>query len=507
MERIGIIDLGSNSVRLVIVEVDDNRAYYQRENLKETVRLISDIDDQGRLSEKAMRYAIETIQLFVRLCKTKRVDHLITVATAAARQASNRKVFMDRIKQETNLDFKVLSGEEEAYYGYLGTVNTMPQTSGLMADLGGGSLKLVSFVDRMMENSHHLPFGSVTLANHYKTMDRPDPKSLEELERDLTNTYRSLPWLQGSHPIIGVGGTFRSLARVVRKSKEYVPDITDAYELDYEDVKDCYQRLSQMSLEERLVVPGLERARADIIVAGTAAIKCLMEVSGRRKIITSTTSIRDGLLYEYLHRYTKDPIVLSVITHHIDNLILYYRLEENHLRRVSNLAVTLFDQLYTLHGMNGFERRLLLIASLLHEIGSVIDVEGRDKHTLYMLLNAPVHGLTHRERVIAAFVAASHDDLYLANVEQYVTHGPLLEEDITLIKKLAVMLQIAHALDRGQTGTVARIKAEVAEDKCVLTIRAKSHAELEINDAQRRDKAFAAVFGCGLEVIRGDELY
>jgi exopolyphosphatase/guanosine-5'-triphosphate,3'-diphosphate pyrophosphatase len=134
-------------------------------------------------------------------------------------------------------------------------------------------------------------------------------------------------------------------------------------------------------------------------------------------------------------------------------------------------------------------------------------VEGRDKHTLYMLLNAPVHGLTHRERVIAAFVAASHDDLYLANVEQYVTHGPLLEEDITLIKKLAVMLQIAHALDRGQTGTVARIKAEVAEDKCVLTIRAKSHAELEINDAQRRDKAFAAVFGCGLEVIRGDELY
>ena len=129
-----------------------------------------------------MRYAIETIQLFVRLCKTKRVDHLITVATAAARQASNRKVFMDRIKQETNLDFKVLSGEEEAYYGYLGTVNTMPQTSGLMADLGGGSLKLVSFVDRMMENSHHLPFGSVTLANHYKIMDRPDPKSLEELE-------------------------------------------------------------------------------------------------------------------------------------------------------------------------------------------------------------------------------------------------------------------------------------------------------------------------------------
>ncbi|NLL89145.1 MAG: Ppx/GppA family phosphatase [Firmicutes bacterium] len=507
MERIGIIDLGSNSVRLVIVEVDDNRAYYQRENLKETVRLISDIDEHGLLSEKAMHYAIETIQLFLRLCKTRRVDHLITVATAAARQAGNRRLFIERIRQETGLDFKVLSGEEEAYYGYLGTVNTMPQTSGLMADLGGGSLKLVSFVDRMMENSHHLPFGSVTLTNSYKTMDRPDPRDLQQLEKDLADTYRSLPWIQGDHPIIGVGGTFRSLARVVRKSQDYIPDITDAFELDYDDVKACYERLSQMSLEERLTVPGLERARADIIVAGTAAIKCLMEASGRRKIITSTTSIRDGLLYEHLHRYTKDPIVLSVITHHIDNLILYYRLEENHLRRVSNLAVTLFDQIYELHGLNGFERRLLLIASLLHEIGSVIDVEGRDKHTLYMLLNAPVHGLTHRERVITAYVAASHDDLYLANIDQYAEHGPLLSDDIDLIKKLAILLQIAHALDRGQTGIVTRINAEVLEDKCLITIRAKSHAELEINDARRRENAFAKFFGRSLSIVPGDSLY
>lgn len=507
MERIGIIDLGSNSVRLVIVEVDDHGAYYQRENLKETVRLIADIDENGILSEKAMHYAIETIQLFIRLCKARRVDHIITVATAAARQAANRRIFIDRIKKETNLDFKVLSGEEEAYYGYLGTVNTMPQTSGLMADLGGGSLKLVSFMDRMKENSSKLPFGSVSLARKYNTIDKPDPEDLQRMESDLTNAFKALPWVQGSHPIIGVGGTFRSLARVVRKSKNYVPDITDAYELNYNDVVTCYQRLSQMTLEERLTVPGLERARADIIVAGVAAIKCLMEVSGRQDIIISTTSIRDGLLYEYLHRYTKDPIVLSVITHHIDNLITYYKLEETHLRRVSNLAVTLFDQLYPLHKLNGFERRLLLISSLLHEIGSVIDVEGRDKHTLYMLLNAPVHGLTHRERVIAAYVAASHDDLFLANIEDYITNGPLTPEDLDLIKKLALFLQIAHSLDRSQTGTVTRISTEILDDKCLIKVRAKSSAELEINDARRKDKAFAKVFDLGLSIIRSDSFY
>ncbi len=502
MERIGIIDLGSNSVRVVIIQIEDNGAYYQRENIKETVRLIDDIDEKGMLSEKAMLYAIETIQLFIRLCKANRADHIIAVSTAASRQAANRRVFIDRIKRETNLDFKVLSGSEEGYYGYLGVVNTMPQTSGLIADLGGGSLKLVSFCDRMQENSSMLSFGSVSLTRKYGTEDKPDPKKLAELETYLVNAYKSLPWINGNHPIIGVGGTFRSLARVVRKSKNYLPDITDAFELDYNDVDACYQKLSRMSLEQRLTIPGLERARADIIVAGVASIKTLMEVSGRNQIVTSTSGIRDGLLYEYLYRYTNDPIVLSVITHHIDNLINYYHLEENHLRRVSNLAVTLFDQLYELHHLNGFERRLLLIASLLHEIGSVIDVEGRDKHTLYMFMNAPVHGLTHRERAIVAYVAASHDDLFLVGVNDYITNGPLKQEDPDLIRKLAVFLQIAHSLDRSQTGTVTRVTSKIDGDQCTIEVRAKSNAELEINDARRKDKVFEQELGRKLNIVR-----
>ncbi len=473
MEHIGIIDLGSNSVRLIIIKIDTNGSYYQKENLKETVRLVKDIDQTGSLSEKSMEYAIKTIRLFVNFCKAHYVDHIIAVATAATRRANNRQIFIERIKQETGLTFKVLSGEEEAHYGYLGAVNTMPQTSGLMADLGGGSFKLVSFRDRMKENSSHFPFGSVTLTNKFNTEDKPDPTSLKELESFLIESYKSLLWLKGSHPIIGVGGTFRSLARVVRKDKE-----------------------------QRLNIPGLERARADIIVAGVAAIKCLMETTGREKIITSTSSIRNGLLYEYLNRYTKDPIVLSVLTHHIDNLINYYHLEENHLRRVSNLAVTLFDQLYQIHGFNGFERRLLLIASLLHEIGTVIGMEGVDKHTLYVLLNAPLHGLTHRERVIAAYLAASHTELYLVNIDQYITHGPLLIEDKELIKKLAIILQITHSLDRSQTGIVTQVRAAIADGQCNLRVIAKADADLEINDAKRNMKTFDDVFGYKLNIYR-----
>lgn len=500
MERIGIIDLGSNSVRLVIIDIDDKGAHHQIENLKETVRLAAGIDEEGALSSEAIDYAVETIKLFANFCKARRVDRIIAVATAAVRQAVNRQQLVDKLKTATGISFRVLSGEEEAHLGYLGVVNTIFYTDGLMADLGGGSLKLVSFCDRIKENALSEDFGVVTLTNYYDLADKPSPDNISKLEKFLQDRFGSVPWLTGKEPMIGLGGTFRSLARVIRKRKGYLPDITDGLELSLKDIEDVYQMLAGMSLEQRTRVPGMERARADISVAGTAVIYHLFKASERSKLITSTSGIRDGLLYEYLNRYTKDPIVLSVLTHNIDNLIRYYRLEENHLRRVSNLAVTFFDQLSAIHQMGAYERRLLLVASLLHEIGVVVSVEARDKHTLYMLMNTRLHGLTHRERIIVAYVAASHDGLYLVNIDDYINKGPLKESDVDLIKRLSAILQIIHSLDRCHTGVVTQVMSSIKQDSCTLQVLAKAGAELEINDAKRRAKSFEETFQHKLDI-------
>lgn len=502
MERLGIIDLGSNSVRLVIVDVDDNGAHHQVENLKETVRLAGSMDAAGQIPETAANYAIETIRLFANFCKTRRADRVIGVATAAVRQAVNRDELVERISGETGVSLRVLSGEEEAHLGYIGVVNTVSEENALMADLGGGSLKLVAFENRIEQHAASLDFGAVTLTNAYGTSDQCTDDARSALAGYLTNVYEEIPWLPGIEPVIGIGGTFRSLARIIRRHRSYVPDTTDYFEISKEEVRTVYAKLAAQTLKERRNVPGLEEARADIIVAGIAAIYYLLEVTQRPKVIVTTTSIRDGLLYEYLNRFTGDPIVLSVVTHHIDNLINYYRLEENHLRRVSNLAVTLFDQLTQAHGLSSRERRLLLIAALLHEIGVVIGVEGRDKHTLYMLLNAPLHGLPHRERVMIAYIAASHDHMYLTNVQNYVENGPLQPADLPLISKLASILQITHSLDRCQTGVVTHVQSEVDQEaaECRIFVRARSGADLEINEARRKALRFGKLFGFSVRI-------
>ncbi|HPT83939.1 MAG TPA: Ppx/GppA phosphatase family protein [Limnochordia bacterium] len=501
MERIGIIDIGSNSIRLVIIAIKANRAHHLIENLKRTVRLRSGVDQGGLLTQQGIDNAVETVALFAKFCQARQVKRIIAAATAAVRQAANAHVLVERIFQETGIQVQVLSGEEEAYLGYIGLVNSVTETTGLMADLGGGSLKLVGFVDRLNRHSVTLEFGAVSLMEKYSLSDLPQAENLQAFEAFLDESFSQIPWLAEYPRVIGIGGTFRSLARVYRNHVHYVPDLTDGITIPTAKVEELYHLLSTMPLEQRRQVPGLEQARADLIVTGLGIIYRLLKAARSPEVMVSASSIRDGLFFRYL--YPRDPILFNVLTHHTNNLIEYHNLDENHLRRVSNLAVTLFDQLAPLHGLGSLERRLLLMASLLHELGVVVSVESLEKHTLYTVLNSRFLGLAHRERVLVAYLAASHDRPFRANLMDYVNHGPLVPEDLDLLKKLTPLLQVAHSLDRSRAGVVTHVKADLSPGRCELKVFGPRKRDLEISDASRHAPAFEQEYGVQLVVLPG----
>ena len=501
MDRIGIIDLGSNSVRLVIIDVKDNGAHHQIENLKESIRLRSGTDAEGFLTEEGINSACEMLSLFVRFCRARDVKKIIAVATAAVRRAPNRATLINRVAELTGVTIQVLSSEEEAYLGYIGLVNSVTEPSGLMADLGGGALKLVGFQDRLNKNTTTLDFGSVSLMEKYGLQDRPAPDNLHALEAFLAETFSRINWLPNFPKLIGVGGSFRSLARVYRHHVHYVPDVTHGITIPIDAVKDIYTMLSRMDLNERRQVPGLAPDRADLSVTGFGIIYHLLKATGGQELMVSASSLRDGIFYK--HTYPRDPILFNVLTHHINNLIDYHNLDEDHLRRVSNLAVILFDQLAPLHKLGSHERRLLLIAGLLHELGAVISVENMEKHTLYAVLNSPLRGITQRERVSAAFLGASNDGLVDTNLQHYLTNGPITEEDIASIKKLAPLLQIAHSLDRSRTGVVTNLQATLTPEACEIKVFGTQKRELEIRDARRRAEMFKNTYGVELRIVQG----
>lgn len=501
MDRIGIIDLGSNSIRLVIVDIKDNGAHHQIENLKETVRLLSGADASGLLTQEGMAYALEIVTLFVKFCRARQVKHIIAVATAAVRRAPNRDELLRRIQEQTGVATQVLSSEEEAYLGYLGLVNSVTEPTGLMADLGGGSLKLVGFRDRLNQNSITLDFGAVSLMERFHLQDLPSKENLTALESFLDDTFRQVTWLSHYPRLMGIGGTCRSLARVYRNYVNYIPDVTDGIIMPAEAVADIYAMLSKMDLDQRWKVPGLERSRADLSVTGVGIIHRLLQATGISELVVSASSLRDGIFYK--HIYPRDPILFNVLAHHTNNLIDYHNLDENHLRKVSNLAVTLFDQLASLHNLDSSGRRLLLIAGLMHELGVVISVESLEKHTLYTILNSPLLGLTQRERVLVAYLAASHDGFFPVNLENYVAHGPIFADDIQRVKRLVPLLQIAHSLDRSRTGVVTSVQAKLTPEVCELKVFGTQKRDLEIRDAHRRAEAFQREYEVKLSIVQG----
>ncbi|NLY52605.1 MAG: Ppx/GppA family phosphatase [Firmicutes bacterium] len=502
MERIAIIDVGSNSVRLVMIDIGPEGGYHQIENVKETVRLVANTAPDGSLHPKAQEHAVETLALFAGLCEVRGVDTIIAVATAAVRRAPNRAEFLAKLHRETGIEVRVLTGEEEADLDYIGVVNTVAPETGLIIDVGGGSTKLIGYRNRLKEHWAALPFGSVTLANDFAVRDKIDPASLVELEGFLTKELTKLPWLFQYNTVVALGGIARTLARIDRRRRDYRPDISHGYEILAESVEDNYRRLARLDLHSRWRIAGMSRERADVIVAGIAVIKQVLQASGSSRVVTSRSGLRDGLLYRYLSRDTRDPILLSPLMHSVENLIQYYNIESAHYRHVNNLALSLYDQLRPLHGMNTYERRLLIVAALLHDIGIVVDHENRYIHTFYMMLNARLNGLSHRELVTCAFVAASHERYFLQGVMNYtVPAGPLEQEDFRRIMLLSLLLRLAKSFDLGKGGAVEGVRVEIDDHEVRMRLRTRGKARLEMQAAMAHAADFKAFFRRSLRII------
>lgn len=503
--RIAIIDLGSNSVRLVVVQIGEEGSYHQVEDIKESVRLAESLADGSALSPRAMRHAVDIIRLFTALCRELNVETIIPIATAATRMAPNQQEFLKLLKEESGLSFRVLSGSEEAYYGYLGVVNTMHVDSGISVDVGGGSTEIVRFCDRRLVNDGNFPLGTINLTSRFSCDQPMTTHQMEELIGFLRQKYGAFPWLKTSkeNVLVGMGGAVRSLSRIHRRRRHYMPDRTHGYVMTRQDVWEVLQDLGKMSVDERRMVPGLSEDRADIIVAGISLVYALMVEADLEYLVTCGSGLRDGLLFEYLFPKEGDPLVPSVLMYSIDNVMRYYGIQEAHARHVSNLALSLFDQLKSVHGYGTFERRILLVSALLCDAGITINYSDHQKHTLYLMTHGRLNGLNHRELVIAAYVVASRfRDFVQEGIKQYFEpHGPLHPEDIEAVERLGVLLRISNSLDRCGVKAVSFVHCEVSDSKVVVKAQTRKGAELELHDAMRAAGDFARLFGRTLEIV------
>lgn len=304
MENLAIVDLGSNSARLAITQINDNGTFHEIRRVKENTRLSEGMGAEKVLQPKAMNHTIAALKRFKKIYE--RYDHVqvAAITTAAVRQAKNQQEFLQRVKQETGINLQVLSGRQEAYYDYLGVVRTLKMDHCLILDVGGASCELVLVQHRKARDMISLPFGAVNISEQFHLGGFVRAAELFRAQTMITQRYNKVPWLRYANrvPIVLLGGANRTLARMSKTHRHSKYHGIHGYRLTSRVVYATYRELLSKNLAQRKKMPGLESDRADIIVGGMLPLICLLQRNSDGRVIFSESGVREGIITEYIKR-------------------------------------------------------------------------------------------------------------------------------------------------------------------------------------------------------------
>ncbi|MEN9935053.1 MAG: hypothetical protein RLZZ387_1632 [Chloroflexota bacterium] len=503
-ERIGVIDLGSNTTRLIIMGYTPHHSFRLMDEVRESVRLAEGVGEDGRLQPKPMERAVATMRLFNSLCKSSGVQTVVPVATSAVREASNQAEFLARVERESGLRFRILSAEEEAYYGYLGVVNTLDLSDFFLVDIGGGSTQVTMVRGRGLVRSYSRPVGVVRFADRYVSSDPISGKDFRALEAAATEAFVGLDWLEsgraqasGTAMLAGIGGTIRTLAEVDIKMRSYPMDRVHGYTFTRARLEGLIDQLRGMSQRQREDLPGVSKDRSDLILPGSVILLELMRRGGFEEITVSGQGLREGLFYEHFLVDETPPLFGDMRGFSVQNVARLYNYEALHAAKVRELSLSMFDQLKPLHGYGDAERALLGYAATLHDIGLAVSYYDHHKHSAYLIVNAALQGFTHREIAILALLVRYHrkGDVSVDGYRDALGPG-----DEARVARLAALLRIAEYLERRKSQVIQGLQVEIGE-RVTMTARTVGDATVEIWDANRGAGLFRKSFGREIEIV------
>lgn len=506
--RLAVIDMGSNSFRLVVIEYTPHLAFKEIDEVRESVRVGEGMATADALRPVAIERAVRTMHIYASFCRAMQIDEVLAVGTSAIRDARNRASLTERVKRETGIPVRVLSGEEEAYYGYLAAVNSTLLTDGLVMDIGGGSMQLTRVENRQRCESVSFPLGAVRLTEGYLKSDPVEKGEVKALVNHLHDILEPLTWLRAKPGMVfvGEGGTLRLIARLAQKRTNYPFDRLHGYELRASDAEDVRKDLAERSIAERVNLPGMKPDRADISFACAVAITEVMQIAGYNRMTVCGQGLREGIFYERFltpdggtPSMTAPPLVEDVRRASVSNLAHLYRYQEVHVEHVIKVTLSMFDQLRARMPYCGEnERDLLWASSMLHDIGVIVDYHDHHKHGSYLILNAGLPGYTPRETALIALIVRYHRK----GEPKFEELSSLMHDhDDDRLLQLTALLRLAEQIDRGRDGAVESVQVHLHEHGATLELITRGDEQVAVWALANHRDIFKAAFGLDLDVV------
>ncbi|HUN06665.1 MAG TPA: Ppx/GppA phosphatase family protein [Aggregatilineales bacterium] len=501
-QRMAILDLGSNSFRMIVVEYVPGLSFKVVDEIAESVRLSEGMGESNILRAAAMDRAVQAVQIFAAFCRASRIKDIVAVGTSAIRDARNQSALLTRLKATTGIDVRVLSGEEEAHYGYLGAINSSTLVDGFVLDMGGGSLQITRVEDRRAREAISFPLGAVRVTERFLTSDPVRHAELEALRDYLSRQFGTVRWFhyKPDTELVFVGGGVRMLGRLAQKMEGYPLDMMQGYVLSSNALKAIRKTIAEKSIADRRRIPGMKPERADISLGSAVVVYEALRASGFEQLTISAQGVRGGLFYEHFLQGDSEPLFEDVRKASVLNLAHIYRFQEQHALHIAHLTLSMLDQLPEgSHLCRSVEREILWAASMLHDIGVAIDYNDHHKHGAYLILNDGLPGFTHREIALIALLTRYHrkGEPVLGEFERVMEPG-----DARRLLQLCALLRLAEQLDRSRDGVVrdVRLTVDVGNQWAQMELLARGDGQVALWSVLRHRDIFQQAFGLQLEV-------
>ncbi len=502
MGKIAVVRMSADALNVKFVEVNKNKSFIVYNQVSMPVNLVKDFYSDYFIKPAVVKEVVSVLKVFKQMIDAEGVEDTICYATSLLDKAKNNNGFVNEIAGLTGLKFSVVSPEDELNWVYTAIINTFNKPKALIIHLSSFSTSFMLYNRRNIMQTKVVNYGYVDAYNDIVTGKVSD---VEKYIRERINPeLKDCDWIFNvpeEFEVIGSGDMFLNLGVISRKARKYPVDIAHNYTMSKADFQKVFDALKAQDLSKPSKIKGVPLEQCRYLPTAFAIMNCILPNINVDNISISNTGVCEGMLFNYALPLTVEKPISDTLGYSLQVINEFYERKPNNAAHVYELSMILFKQLKVLHKLGRSYIKVLRIASYLYDSGLRVNYNTREKSSFNIIQNSDIYGVSHREIVLASFVAyIRNSDNF--NLSDWVRYKELVtDEDLVAVKKLAVILNIAQSLDITSFGNVVDINCDILGDSVIMKTIVNADCGLEIKHAKLNANEFKKSFNKNLEIL------
>lgn len=504
MKKIALVIVDQKNIKLVFARAEVDKYFYIYDEIEESVDLVKDLSKGELIKTTTINEVIRVLKMFKRLCETQKVDEVYAYAMSFVNKAKNQVSFIDEIESSSGFKISVLSQEGEANAIYLGVINSLDIPRGMIIDVRNDCTNIIKYFRKTILFQVSIPIGAVALADLFVSAEC-SPVEIHQQMVDFFKTqlddYGINAELIDGYKLICVGNMSDALFKLYAKRTKYPVSIQHNFVMSSEQYKKIYELIETLDVDSTKKIKGISEERSDIFAGAMSIFKAIFDLQEECDFTFSGYGLKEGLLVPYAVPSNIDRQLLDITQYSLDALQDQYKVSRENFSKVCELAIIIFKQLKVLHKLPRTYLKSLRVAASLYRCGEIINYQSLHKNCFNIIANSVIFGISHKELVLAAFVAESVEpDCF--SLTDWVKYKDLLTEaDLDALKKLSAILKIAIGLDIMGNGAITDLTCDVLGDSVIMKTCTEADVTFEIRCALHASKDFKRAFNKYLEIL------